>query len=251
MLQYDRLLLNNIEREKNGMDYYCTEADKLLLSELLREINMHTGTDFHYLAELDAFIIPDAGKIIAKYIANFSSESVKGYLIPNLIADKVKECDKLILQLYLHFKSSNEYIASPGKPAPAHIYVRYDNAFRKLKPKRLASELVELAHYPRDAFYLPFTMRMIASWGIAQMRDLLISYTCNDWITAQSVGLPNSEDPCYPSLEFMRRELKFTAIEGLKYYPSGEVRGVIAALATGTDEDICAAAKGTLRIITR
>ncbi|MGN1155744.1 MAG: hypothetical protein ACI4TK_06170 [Agathobacter sp.] len=109
MLQYSKLILDSIEREKNGTDYRCPEADKVLLSELLCEINRYAGTDLNYLAELDAFHIPGAGKIVVKYVERFSSESVRGYLIPKLVSDKIQECDKLVLQLYLHFKSSNEY----------------------------------------------------------------------------------------------------------------------------------------------
>ena len=49
-----------------------------MLHKLLDEINRYAGTDYHYLAELDAFNIPGAGSIVAKYITGFSSEGVKG-----------------------------------------------------------------------------------------------------------------------------------------------------------------------------
>ena len=251
MLQYNKLILDSIEQEKNGANYCYSAADRKVLSELLHEINAYAGTNFNYLAELDAFNIPSTGGIVAKYITRFSSESVRGYLIPQLVADKVGECDKLILQLYLHFKSSDEYIARPGKPAPAHIYVRYDNAFKKLAPKRLAKELVALAHNPRDAFYLPFTMRMLASWRIVEMRELLILYSNDDWITAKDVGLYDNEKPYYPPLEFIKRELRFTAIDGLRHYPSDEVEDIIASLTNNADHDIRAAAKRAQRALSR
>lgn len=251
MLQYNNLILDSIEREKSGTDYCCPAADKVLLSELLGEINQYAGASLHYLAELDMFHVPGAGTIAAKYIERFSSESVRGYLIPKLVYDKIPGCDKLILQLYMHFKSSDEYIAAPGEPAPAQIYVRYDNAFKTLRPKKPAKELLALAHNPRDAFYLPFTMRMLASWKSSEMKPLLISYANNDWITAQDVGICNDEQTCSPSLEFMKRELKFTAIEGLKYYPSPEVTDIITSLAASADEDIKAAAKKTLKVLAK
>lgn len=75
--------------------------------------------------------------MLAKYIEDFSSESVKGYLLPLLVSDKIQDCNKLDLRLYLHFKSSGEYIAAPGESAPAHIYVRYDNAIKNYVPKGL------------------------------------------------------------------------------------------------------------------
>lgn len=250
MPNYSKVLIDSIEREKRGIDYICPKADKELLHKLLDEINGYAGTNYHYLAELDAFNISGAGSIVAKYITEFSSEDVKGYLIPQMVSDKIKDCDKLVLQLYMRFRSSDEYIARPGEPAPAHIYVRYDNAFRRLKPKRLAKDLLALAHSPRDAFYLPFTMRMLASWKMPEMKNILLSYS-TDSFSAQDVGIYDSEQPYFPSLEFMKRELTFTAIDGLKYYPSAEVRGIIASLATSADKDIKLAAKRTLIALTK
>lgn len=250
-MEYSKVLLANIEREKNGTDYICPETDKALLHELLNEINSHAGTNFQYLAELDAFNIAGSGKIITKYITGFSSETVRGYLIPQIVADRAADCDTLILQLYLHFKSSDEYISKPECPAPAHIYVRYDNAFRKLKPKRLAKDLVKLAGDPRDAFYLPFTVRMLASWRLPEMYDLLLRYSYSDELTARDVGIYDGSDaPFYPPLEIIKRELKFTAIDGLKYFPSSEAVGIIESFAVSADQDIRAAAKRTLKALT-
>ncbi|MGN1155745.1 MAG: hypothetical protein ACI4TK_06175 [Agathobacter sp.] len=81
------------------------------------------------------------------------------------------------------------------------------------------------------------------------MKNLLISYAINDWITAQDVGAYNGEQACLPPLDFMKRELKFTAIEGLKYYPSAETTDVITFLAASADKDIEAAAKRTLKAL--
>lgn len=76
MLKYSSLLRDSIEKEKSGIAYCCPEADKKILADLLLEINHYAGTDFHYLAELDAFHIPGTVRIIAEYIERFSSESV-------------------------------------------------------------------------------------------------------------------------------------------------------------------------------
>lgn len=249
MQNYSKVLIACIEREKNGLGYICPKADKELLHKLLDDINRYAGTDYHYLAELAAFNIPGAGSIVAKYITEFSSEGVKGYLIPQMVSDKIKDCDTLVFQLYMQFRSSDEYIAKPGEPAPAHIYVRYDNAFRRLKPKRLAKDLMQLAHSPRDAFYLPFTMRMLASWKIPEMKDLLLSYCAKDSFSAHDVGIYDDKQQYFPPLEFMKRELTFTAIHGLKYYPSEEVKHVITPLTASADKDIEAAAKRTLTVL--
>lgn len=251
MLNYSKVLIDSIEREIKGLDYICPKADKELLHKLLDEINSYAGTNYHYLAELDAFNISGSGSIVAKYITDFSSEDVKGYLIPQMVSDKIKDCDKLVYQLYMQFRSSDEYVAKPGEPAPAHIYVRYDNAFKRLKPKRLAEQLIDLARNPRDAFYLPFTMRMLASWKIPEMKNILLSYSANDSFSAQDFDIDDSEQPYFPPLECMKRELIFTAINGLKYYPSAEVIDVITSLATSADKDIRLMAKRILRALTK
>ena len=227
MLNYSKVLIDSIEREQKGLDYICPKADRELLHKLLDEINIYTGTNYHYLAELDAFNISGAGSIVAKYITEFSSEGIKGYLIPQMVSDKIKDCDKLVFQLYMHFRLSEEYIAKPGEPAPAHIYVRYDNAFKNLKPK------------------------MLASWKLPEMKNLLLSYAANDSISAQDVGIHDGEQVFFPSVESIKRELTFTAINGLKYYPSAEVTDVITSLTSSSDKDIKLAAKRSLMALTK
>lgn len=251
MLNYNKVLLDSIERERNGTDFVCPTADKVVLRELLDEINKYAGTDLQYLAELDAFNIRGSGSIAVRYISRFSSATVRGYLIPKLVFDKVPDCDKIVLQSYLHFQASDEYISKPGVPAPAHIYVRYDNAIASLKPKRLKDELVQLASNPRDAFYLPFTLRMLASWKVPELKDILISYSSVDNISAQDVGLSECEDNCLPPLSFIKRELRFTAIDCLKHYSSVEIRELIKRYTTDSDLDIKAAAKRILKHLER
>lgn len=236
------LLRLSIEEEQSGKQYGCSEGDKDLLQAMMKEINSCLGTNLHYLAELDHYHIKGSGEIVAKYIQSFQSESVKAYLIPQMVLDKTQDCDLLIYQLYMHFKASDAYRAKPGKPSPAHIFVRYDNAFRRLKPKRLKAELLALAGHPQDAFYLPLTMRMLASWKLPATEEILLSYLDGSKITAESVGLPPEEENRFP---FIRRELKFTAIEGLKYYPTERNTALIRSYTNDPDKDISMAVKKT------
>jgi len=212
--QYSKPILDRIEREKKGMDYICTGDDKKHLHNLLCEISTIAGREIKYLAELDAFIIPNSGKIIAEYIYNFSSESVRAYLLCNLVAEKSIKCDKMVLDLYRHFKMSGEYISKSDMCAPSHIYARYDYAIKKLKPKSSKQELVELFHCPRDFFYLPQTMRMLASWKIPELLERLIQYSSDQNVTDEEIGLA-SDQIAYPSAPFMKREIRFTGIDCL------------------------------------
>lgn len=248
-MNHNKLILDGIEREKKGLDYHCSERDSAILKELFAEINEFAGTDIRYLAEIDALRISGSGEIIAKYITKFSSESVKSYFIPHLVCDKVKDCDKLILKLYLHFRTSSEYISLPGSPAPSNIYVRYDNAFKTLKPKRIKNELVKLVFSPRDVFYLPFTTKMLASWMMPELEELLLSYSSNSNITAWDIGIIEKQDDYYPPLSFIKRELRLIAIDGLKNYPSKHVFKVIEQYIEDPDPDIRTVAKKTLKSI--
>ena len=123
---YNKVLLDSINREKTGLDYICSDQDRAILDRMFMEINTTLNTNFHYIAEIDSFNIPGAGRIMAQYIFKFSSESIRAYLTPQIVSDKVSGVDALVIDLYRKFKSSREYISPPNEPAPAHIYSRYD-----------------------------------------------------------------------------------------------------------------------------
>lgn len=248
MVKKDTLLDLSIKREIARTDFVFNDKDNEVAQEMIREINA-LGYDFHYLAEIESYKIPGSGNIILKYINKFSEEATRAYMIAQMVSDRIQDCGKVVLQLYLHFKSSSAYISKPGTPSPAHIYVRYDNAFNALKPKKLKDELLRLAFNPRDAFYLPLTMRMLASWRLPALKNLLISYLNDSTVTAQSVGIYEGDGIFYPSLESIKHELKFTAIDGLKYYPSTETISFIEQLTADSDLNIKMAAKKTLEKI--
>lgn len=245
----NKVILDSIQREIDGKDYFCDGSDRILLESLFEEINQMAGCDVHYLAELDAFTIPGAGEIISKYIHEFSSESVRGYLLHHLVFDNVTDCDKLICSLYMKFRLSDWYISAPGIPSPAHICTRYDAAIVKLKPKRLKNSLLQLMYHPRDFYYLPFSMKMIASWKDSHVRDVLIKYSSIDNITKQDLNLPDDENLYYPSFSHIKREIRFTAIDSLKYYPSTEVENCLVKHMIDDDADVRALAKKTLQKI--
>ncbi len=249
---YGAVLRYNIENEKHGRDYRYPPSDKKLLKKMFREINRKLKTHIHYLAEMDAFIFHGSGEIVARYIRQFETEGVRAYLLEQIIADKVPDCDLLTYELYMHFKDSGSYISQPQAPAPAHIYVRYDNTFRRLRPRRLKAELLELARSPRDAEYLPFTMRMLASWRVPQMHDILLSYADSDLLTPEDVGLdPNDDRRRAPTLETIKRNLKFTAIAGLKYYATPEAKAVLERFVASEDKDFRDAAEKSLAFMAK
>ena len=229
MTFYGKVLLDLIEGEKKGMHYSYSPADRLVLDEMFCEINSFAGTDFHYLAELDVFTVPGSGPIIARYIRKLETRSTRAYLVPQMVADRIKDCDRLVLELYRDFRQS------PDR-RPAAAYARYDNAFRRLKPKRLKAELLALVEDPVDAYRLPFTVKTLASWKLPGLYPILLRYADSD-----------STAPELPAQ--IRRELKFRAIAGLKYYPTPESKEILLGFTQSPDQDLVQAARKSLKTL--
>ncbi len=228
MTFYGKVLLDLIEGEKKGMHYRYSPADRLVLDEMFLEINRQAGTDFHYLAELDAFIVPGSGPIIARYIRKLETPSARAYLIQQMVSDRIPDCDRLVLELYRDFRTSQD--------RPGAAYVRYDNAFRSLKPKRLKAELLALVEDPLDAYCLPFTVKTLASWKLPGLYPLLLRYADSDR-TAPKLAAQ------------IRRELKFQAIAGLKYYPTPETTEILLSFTLSPDQDLVQAARKSLKTL--
>ncbi len=248
-MEYSAVLNDSIEMEKAGEAYVYQKEDGKILAQMLKEVNKLYRTNFHYLAEMEAFHVRGSGEIMINYINQFRSEEIRAIIISHLVQDRVKGCEYTALQGYMHFKASDEYISAQGKPSPAHIHTRYDNAFRKLKPKRLKQDLLSLAGHPRDAYYLPFTMQMLASWHCPSLEEILISYAGGNSVTYESVGLPDKAEGFFPPLYAIKRELLFTALGGLKYYPSERVYEILNTFSKSPDKDIAYTANKSLRYL--
>lgn len=247
-MTHNKMLDDAIEKEKRQEDYIYTPNDRAILDKLFHEINLQTSINLHYLAELDYYKIPNSGIILRKYIHQFESESVKGYLLPHIINDRLKNSDVLVLELYVNFRSSCFYIAPPNKPAPAHIYTRYDTAFARLKSKKIATELIRIIQNPRDAYYLPLTTEMLAKWQIPEMEEILLNFFESYKISSLDIGIEQKSNHKYfPSLETIQRQLRFLAIRNLKYFPSFSTYNKLKHLEMNCDDDIRLAIKKTIK----
>ncbi len=218
-----------IERERKRTDFIYNDHDYMILQKMLKEINS-LGYTFKYLCEIEAYRIPGSGEIIEKYITEFYSETTKAYLIPNMYLDLGKKCSKKLFDMYLHFKNSNECPSQEAKKHPVHIYVRYDNAFSRLKPKSIKADLVKLAENPIDFCEMPFTMRLLARWELPEMENLLCDYATR-------------------SYEKHMRESRFTALNGLRYFPTERSISILEKSLQDDNEDIRVVAKKSLQFI--
>ena len=214
---------------------------------MYEEIRHVAGMRFHYVAELEWSFIPGIAKIVRKYISLFQSETVRAYLLFQLTPEQIDDYHSLLVELYNHFRESDAYISPPETASPAHITVRYDNVLYKFKSKKYADSFMVWARSPRDASYLPLTMRKLSSWKHPAMKEILLRYLDPSWLTPYDVRLPeDSEKKYFPSLETIERELRFIAIKGLQYYPTPGVQENLRYYLNTPDKDIQSAIKRSL-----
>lgn len=236
-----------IKNEKSGKGYVVPDEDRAVFEAMLDDLNKVTGLNIKYLAQIDSYNIPGSGEVFNKYIDRIKSESVRAFLLSNMCVDDIPDKDNRMLDLYLHFKNSNEYTSLPGATNPAHIYVRYDNMLYKSKSKKFARKMIELIKSPRDVFYLPLTTRKIASWKFPEVKDTLFTYLKKDIITEESIRLTESSD----FFEWAKKQITIGAIRNLKYYPHADTLSVIESFVNSGDKDISAVAKKHMTLYQR
>lgn len=241
------LLQELIKREMHQTDFIYNDDDRAILSRMFDDLNSKTGANYHYLAEIAFQLAPNIGTIILPYFDLFHSESVRAYLVPQLVFDKIPSCDSVIYNGYLRFKQSSFYIPEKGKAAPTHICTRYDQAFKTLKPKKLKDELGQLANHPRDIVYLPFTMKMLASWKYPDLEKQIVRYFSAMTLPSEEFGIPKETEYFFPTISFMRKQLLLYAISCSVYYPSSEIKEHLQSLLTYHDSDIQMAAKKSFK----
>ena len=225
-----------INKEKAGIRYACSKEDRNILDSMFSEINLRLGTDLHYLAELDYYYYYDIGDILLRYVDCFSSEEVKAYLIPQLVWNKVKNCSQIILRLYMNFKKTKDYVSNdPDVTIP--ICYRYDDAFKHLRSRKIKEQLLELAHNPRDVYYLFNSVKMLASWRIPEMETLLKEYIDSEHYTPEDFLIFDTDDKCVMNeFRVMKLYLNDVGLYGLRYYPTRDNYNLVASFLSSESE---------------
>ena len=231
------LLSMRMKDELRGSKH--SPEDRKILNMLLDEINALHGTSFCTLAELASLRIPGAGKIVAKYISQFSSETLKMQLLDHMVSDKIENYGKILLQLYSDYKLKT--VSMPQYRPDMETF--YDNAFWRLQSKRIKNELAALLNNATDAYALPLTIRKVASWKMHGLRDSLIEY-----LELQDSAM-GKELQKYDNFDFMCRQLRFSGLSCLKYYPSDEVIELLRKYSENDDTDVRHCAKKSLDYI--
>lgn len=226
---YRTLLAEAIIAERNGRRYCFSGKDKDVIREMCDEIN-ETYPDyyykFHYLSEIEQIDLPvGAGAILLKYIHQFESESCRAALIPSIITDRIyykvkyRDLDKTMMDLYLHFLASDFAFALPGSPyASSHIYMAYDNAFWRLKSKKIMPQIVERLKNRLEVMRLSITAKMIArKWAPPELGEIMANHLSNKNVTKADLGIPEASLRYF---EYIVEQSCFTAIYCLQFYPS-------------------------------
>lgn len=230
------LLSLRIEEELDNSP--LLKEDQAVLSSLLHEINDHLGTSVSTFAELASLHFHGCGEIVAKYILLFSSESAKMELLHHMVYDRIDNCGDLLLHLYKHYLQS--------KATVSDVLCReefYDNAFWRLKSKRIANDLIELIRDPANAYALPLTLQMVSSWKYPCLLECLLGFVDFDnFYEADNLK-------GYHNYHFICRELRISALSCLRYYPTPEVLTLLNKYANDIDNDIRKCAESSLSYI--
>lgn len=232
-----------LKREIERKDRIFSPEDDIVFQEMLEEINA-SGYDIHYLATFDFYNIPNIGEIVKKYIFRFQSENIRSALIEQLVFSRVPDCGEILLELYLHYRQS-----TCKTPTNAGIIVRYDNAFNRCKPKRIKNELLELLSVPINAYYLPFTLKMLSSWKIPECQEILLRYLHPENISASDLEIAEDTEDLLARLQYRQKQLRCSAILNLRYYPTDEIISILENITHETDRDFCRAAEKSLQYI--
>ena len=246
---HTKLIQDQIAREINKIDYIYDDYDRDLLAKMFKRIRQSVGAQYNYLAEIALHPTPNASTIVLPFFEQFHSESVRAFLLPQITLDNPKLYGEVIYNGYIKFKNSSCYISDKGRPAPTHIFSRYDKALIKTKPHALKWELFSLAKNPRDIIYLPSTMKTLASWRFQEMGEQVNRYFSAMTMSDLEFGFTKTLEDSYPTLHFMRRQLLFFAITCSPYYPTEQTVSNLRVWITSTDLDIRNAAKKALKVI--
>ncbi len=226
MDKYEKKLKLYIQLEKEGKLFDFSDNDRILLSELCSLINKELNYDVHYISQLYLYNYYGSGYFIDNYIEKFESEKIKSYLSRQIVGEKVENCARKIMNLYLHFKTSDEY-KTLDRDINFITCLNYDWDFMELRSKKIKKELLELACNLRDAVYLMGTMKMLSTWRLPEMEIIakkyleIEKYTYNDFYI-------NENDPLRDeSLRVFKEDLKELGVYCLRYYPTEENKKIV------------------------
>lgn len=267
-VSHDQLLIRKRHRDKEtNHDIYFTGVVYFELPSIFEEVAIEEPEekDYVYIATRttseykNLYVLRIEGKkyyVAAAHMCN-EENSLEIYEIPfegGLIPKyKNENCDMdfffdIFMQSYEQFKNSEDYLLPSDEKKYWHmcgIVGRYGNVFAGMKRRENLVKLIPLLANPRDAFNLSFAVKKIAQTGIPEMEPLLRRYTDSEKITDEELGLDKITGELRIG-DFIRKELKMMAIDGLKYYQTKESIDKLSELRNDEDFYVREAANRSL-----
>lgn len=203
-----------------------SKQDAAVLHDMIQEINMACGSNFRGYSDISDSLIAGSGDIVAKWIFHLQSHMTRASLLFHLAGDRqngvkpIKNCANIIWQLYSDYRVSSEYF-------DRRIQMEYDAAFVALRSKALSENIVRIADNPLEFSWLPRTMKMVASWKPVGFPKLLRKALEQPELMCEFLSTQDSEimlrdagDSIEHECNRWKETASFTAVVGLKYFPS-------------------------------
>ncbi|MBE6617252.1 MAG: hypothetical protein E7627_04850 [Ruminococcaceae bacterium] len=241
---------DRIERELESQEDYFEGNDKQLFYEMLAELDSNRSYKMRTFTELHSAVCPSgAGHIIVKYINRFENELAKSRLILRLYTDKVPNRDRIIMDLYHKYRESKYYLHADKGGIQMCICMDYDNAFYKMKSKKLLPELIEISKSIAETRRLSVTYGMIMKkWAPPEMEEIMVGHLLNRTPSKLEMGFadgPETDKRFY----FDLTQSRFCQIRTLSYFPSERNHDLILTYADHEDKDLSKYAKKTAEIM--
>lgn len=234
-------------------------SDQAIMNEMIREINLScdSSVKLRGFSDVSDLYVRGAGEIVAGYVNRFTSHIVRTALLFHLVGDRkyscsrIENCESMIWNLYIQYKNSPCYINNS-------VQMDFDEAFVKMKSKKIMDEMLSLAQSPLDFCWLPRTMLMLARWKIPSVGELLEYYVDHPEVIQEQLrnsdisGRYSDEESIQKLLSRWNGQGRYTAIIGLKYFPSQRVVTKLKLLEAQIDaqlkEKLSAGVKGKEKI---
>ena len=258
--KYSRFMADDIVAEIEGRAYTFAGNDRNVLKEMCDEIDKtypEYSYKFHYLSEIDRISLPvGSSSILLKYIYQFESESCRSVLVSCILLDnrrykvKIKNLDRIIMDLYHHFRASPYYLPPPGPCRAAHIYMRYDTALTRLKTLKIVPDIIEILKSRRELYILGGTAMAISKkWAPKELGEIVAAHLMNKNVTRTDVGIPEDGGDYRPTAEVIATQSVFNGIQYLRYYPSQENVRIISSYADHENEELAKYAKAQAELM--
>ena len=152
---------------------------------------------------------------------------------------KLKDLDRLVMDLYHHFRASPYYILPPQQKGNTnYIYIAYDNNLRNVLTPKIVPEIIELLKNLREVFILPLTANKIAKkYAPKELEEIMVNHLLKKEVTMADVGFLE-EGYSIVNFNYIAKQTKFNAIECLEHYPSEENVKVIMEYADHPNESL-------------